>query len=114
PFVHVSCNARPGHLKPKLEQFAVDAWRTPKLVLRAHLPDQRAQLRVDLRAPSLWARPPTPVAAKADPLQPPQRLRFDNCSELQDRWKPSIHRDEEPAVVVGRLSSPPPPTPHDD
>jgi len=28
--------------KPKLEQFAVDAWRTPKLVLRAHLPDQRA------------------------------------------------------------------------
>src|SRR6202021_2514374 len=114
PFVHVSCNARPGHLKPKLEQFAVDAWRPPKLVLRAHLPDQRAQLRVDLRSPSLWARAPTPVAAKAGPMPPHQRLRLDNCNELQDRWKPSIHLDEEPAVVVARLSSTPDPTPQDD
>src|SRR6202162_1249839 len=114
PFDHVLGNARLRDLKPKLEQFAVDAWRTPKLVLRAHLPDQRAQLRVDLRSPSLWARPPTPVAAKAGPMPPHQRLRFDNCSELQDRWKPSIHLDEEPAVVVGRLSSTPHPTPQDD
>jgi hypothetical protein len=37
--------------KPKLEQFAVDAWRTPKLVLRAHLPDQRSQFHLDSRAP---------------------------------------------------------------
>jgi hypothetical protein len=33
--------------KPKLEQFAVDTRRTPKLVLRAHLPDQRAQFYLE-------------------------------------------------------------------
>src|SRR6202035_1605127 len=47
-------------------------------------------------------------------MPPHQRLRLDNCNELQDRWKPSIHLDEEPAVVVGRLSSTPHPAPQDD
>jgi hypothetical protein len=37
---------------PKLEQFAVNARRTPKQILQAHLPDQRAQFCLDLRAPS--------------------------------------------------------------
>ena len=52
--------------KPKLEQFAVNAWRTPKQILRARLPDQRAQVRFDLRAPSPPPRFPPPVA---DPMQ---------------------------------------------
>jgi hypothetical protein len=39
-------------LNPELEQFAVDARRAPKRVLDAHSPDQRAQVRFDLRAPS--------------------------------------------------------------
>ena len=34
--------------------------------------------------------------------------------DRQDRRKPSIHLDEEPAVVVGRLSSTPHPAPQDD
>jgi DNA invertase Pin-like site-specific DNA recombinase len=34
--------------KPELEQFAVDARCTPKQILRAHLPDQRAQFCLDL------------------------------------------------------------------
>src|ERR1700726_3489107 len=84
PFDHVLGNARLRDLKPKLEQFAVDAWRTPKLVLRAHLPDQRAQLRVDLRSPSLWARLPAPVAAKAGPMPTHERLGPDDCESLQD------------------------------
>jgi hypothetical protein len=29
-------------LKPKLEKFAVDAWRAAKRIFDAHLPDQRA------------------------------------------------------------------------
>jgi hypothetical protein len=39
---------------------------------------------------------------------------LDNRNDRQDRWKPSIHLDEEPAVVVGRLSSTPLPAPQDD
>jgi hypothetical protein len=39
-------------LKPKFEKFAVDAWRAPKRVFHAHLPDQRAQ------PASICGRPP--------------------------------------------------------
>src|SRR5258705_10990110 len=48
---------------PSFEQFAVNAWRTPKRIFDAHPPDQRAQLRFDLRSPSLWARLPKPGPA---------------------------------------------------
>src|SRR5712664_970811 len=43
-----------------------------------------------------------------------QRLRLDNRYDLQDRWKPSIHLDQEPAVVDGRLRSTPHPALQDD
>src|SRR5258705_5769277 len=47
-------------------------------------------------------------------MPPHQRFRLNNPNDLQDRWKPSIHLDEEPAVDVGRLSSTPHPAPQDD
>src|ERR1700733_11028412 len=84
PFGHVLGNARLHDLKPELEQFAVDARRTPKRILHAHPPDQLAQLRVDLRSPSQWARLPTPVATKAGPMPTHERLGPDDCENLQD------------------------------
>src|ERR1700737_2094697 len=84
PFDHVLGNARLRDLKPELEQFAVNAWRAPKRVFDAHPPDQRAQLRVDRRSPSLWARLPTPVAAKAGPVPTHKRLGPDDGENLQD------------------------------
>jgi len=87
---HVFGDARLRDLKPELEQFAVDARRAPKRVLDAHPPDQRTQIRFDLRAPSPGARLPTPVAAKAGPMPPHQRLRLDDCENVQNRRKPSI------------------------
>src|SRR5450631_1003808 len=74
PFDHVLGNARLRDLKPELEQFAVNARRTPKRIFEAHPPDQYAQFRVDLRSPSLWARLPTPVAAKAGLVPTHERL----------------------------------------
>jgi hypothetical protein len=71
-------------LKPELEQFAVNAWRAPKRVFDAHPQDQGAQLRVDLRSPSQWARLPTPVAAKTGPMPTHERLGPDDCENLQD------------------------------
>src|ERR1035441_6398512 len=41
-FDHVLGDARLRDLKPKLEQFAVDAWRAPKRIFDAHPPDQYA------------------------------------------------------------------------
>src|SRR3977135_3881957 len=87
---------------------------SPKQILRAHLSDQRAQFNLDSWAPSSPPRFPTPIATKAGPVPTHQRLRMDNRNDLQDRWKPSIHLDEEPAVVVGRLSATPHPAPQDD
>ena len=51
PFDHVLGDARLRDLKPKLEQFSVNAWCPPKRILDAHPADQSAQLRVDLRSP---------------------------------------------------------------
>src|ERR1700676_2223072 len=99
-FDHVLGDARLRDLKPELEQFAVDAWRAPKRIFDAHPPDQYPQLRVDLRSPSLWARLPTPVAAKAGPVPTHERLGPDDCENLQDFWKPAIQLDKEPAIMV--------------
>src|SRR5256884_2405212 len=83
-FDHVLGDARLCDLKPELEQFAVDARRAPKRIFDAHPPDQYAQLRIDRRSPSLWARLPTPVAAKSGPVPTPKRLRPDDGENLQD------------------------------
>lgn len=46
------------------------------------------------------ARFPTPVEAKAGTMPPHDGLRLDDREDLQDRRKPSIKLDKEPAVVV--------------
>src|SRR5450631_3519852 len=99
-FDHVLGDARLRDLNPELEQFAVDAWRAPKRIFDAHPPDQCAQLRFDLRPPSQWERLPTPVAAKAGPVPTHECLRPDDCENLQDRRKPAIQLDKEPAIMV--------------
>jgi hypothetical protein len=52
PLDHVFGDTRLRDLKTELEQLAVDAWRSPKWVLDAHPPDERAQFGLDLRPPS--------------------------------------------------------------
>src|ERR1700736_6056125 len=81
---HVLGDTRLRDLKPELEQFAVNAWRTPKGIFDAHPPDQYAQLYVDLWSPSLWSRLPTPVAAKAGSVPTHERLGPDDGENLQD------------------------------
>src|SRR5258706_9919905 len=68
--------------------------------MRGAPPDKRAQLGVDLRSSSLRARLPTPVAAKTGPVPSHERLGPDDCENLQDRWKPAIQLDKEPAIIV--------------
>src|SRR4030088_3498072 len=113
-FDHVLGDARLSQFKPELEQFAMDAWRAPKWIFDAHPPDQRAQLRVDLRSPSLWARLPTPVAAKAGPMPTNERLGPDDCENLQDCWKPPIQLYIDPAIMVGEPDATMQPAPQDN
>ncbi len=114
PFDHVPGDARLRDLKPKLEQFAVDAWRAPRRIFDAHSPDQDAQLRLDLRSPSPWARLPTPVAAKSGSVPTHERLGPDDCDNLQDCWKPAIQLDKEPAIMVREPNATTRPSPQDN
>jgi hypothetical protein len=68
-----------------------------RLVRHGH----HAQHRFDLRSPSQSARLPTPVATKAGPVPTHERLGPDDRKDLQDRWKPAIQLDKEPAIMVG-------------
>jgi hypothetical protein len=43
---------------------------------------------------------PTPIAAKADPMPPHQRLRLNDRDDPQNRRKPSIQLDKKPAIIV--------------
>jgi hypothetical protein len=94
-------DARLSDLEAELEQLATDARRSPQRICRAHLPDQRAQIRGDLRSASKGAGFLTPVLVETalhilgavvwvggmfaiyvclcpalGTLEPPQRLRL--------------------------------------
>jgi len=113
-FDHVLGDARLRDLKPELEQLPVNARRAPKRIFDAHPPDQRAQLRFDLRSPSQWARLPTPVATKTGPVPTHERLGPNDCENLQDWWEPAIQLDKEPAIIVREPDTAMQPTPQDN
>src|SRR5205809_8007467 len=87
--------ARLSDLKAKLEQLAMDARRSPQRIFRAHPPDQRAQIRVDLRSTSKGSGFPTPVPTEAGAMPADEGLRSDDSDGPEHRWKPSIQQDQE-------------------
>ena len=72
------------------------------------------KLRLDLRSPFPWARLPTPVAAKAGSVPTQERLRPDDCENLQDCWKPAIQLDKEQAIMVREPDATMRPAPQDN
>ena len=58
------------------------------------------QICINLWSAAPWARFPTPIAAKAGPMPPHERLRLNDLDDLQNRRKPSIQLDKEPAIAV--------------
>ena len=83
----------------------MDARRPPKRVFRAHPPDQRTQIRVDLRSTSKWAGFPTPVPTEAGSMPTYESLGPDDRDGLEDRWKPSIQHDQEKAIPIRELDA---------
>ena len=71
------------------------------------------------RSVSICGRPPrgvrfpTPIAAKASPLPPHQRLGLNDRDELQNRRKPSVQLDKEPAIIVCEPDAATHPAPQD-
>src|SRR6202042_3977424 len=59
------------------------------------------------------ARLPTPVGAKAGPVPTHECLGPDDRKNLQDRRKPAIQLDKEPAIIVREPDATMQPTPQD-
>src|SRR5207248_11653588 len=97
--------ARLSDLKAEFEQLAMDTRRAPQWIVNAHLPDQRAQVRVDLRSASKGAGFPSPISPEAGPMPAHQGLRPDDRDGLEDRWKPSIQHDQEQAIAIRELDT---------
>src|SRR6266446_303313 len=83
----------------------MDARGSPQRILRAHPPDQRAQIRGDLRSASKRAGFPTPVPTEAGPMPTDKGLRSDDRDGLKDGWKPSIQLDQEQAIPIRELDA---------
>ena len=81
---HVLRDAGLSDLKAELEQLAMDARRSPQRIVVAHPPDQRSQVRVDLRPASKGAGFPTPVPAEAGSVPSHEGLGADDCDDLED------------------------------
>jgi len=92
----------------------MDTRRASQRILDAHPPDQRTQIRINLRSPSPGARFPTPITVKAGPMPPNERLGSDDRENVQDQREPSIQPDKEPTIAVREPDSPLHLTPQDD
>jgi hypothetical protein len=96
---------QPGHgalreVEAELEQFGMDARRTPEGIRRGHAPDQSLDLRVDGRATSgRAARELGPVLAKASPLPPQDGVGSDDHEGLLPPGPDSGQPDPEKAIT---------------
>jgi hypothetical protein len=73
-FDHVLRDAGLSDLKAELQQLAMDARGAPQRIVNTHPPDQRTQIRGDLRSASKRAGFPTRVPAKTGPMPTHQGL----------------------------------------
>src|SRR6266567_3260281 len=91
--------------KAKFEQLAMDTGGAPQWIVSAHPPDQRTQVRVDLRSTSKGAGFPLPISPEAGPVPVHKGLRPDDRDGLEDRWEPSIQHDQEQAIPIRELDA---------
>jgi hypothetical protein len=80
-------------------------WRAPKHILNAHPPDQRLQVRIDLRPAAQGARFPAPIPAKAGTMPAHKCLGPDDRNSVEDSRKSTIQLDEEQAIAIGKVNT---------
>src|SRR2546430_14149004 len=102
---HVLRDTGLSDFKAEFEQLAMDTGGAPQWIVNAYLPDQRAQVRVDLRSASKGAGFPSPISPEAGPVPAHKGLRPDDRDSLEDRWKPSIQHDQEQAIPIRELDT---------
>ena len=75
----------------------------PQRIVNTHPPDQRAQIRGDLRSASKRAGFPTPVPAEAGPMPTHQGLGPDDCDRLAGPMGTIDVAGQEQAIPIRRV-----------
>src|SRR5215813_10066175 len=95
---HVLCNAGLADIDTKLEQFAVDAGRTPERVGYAHIPNQLTDLRRNPRPSAAPPGSPTPKRSKSSAVPANHGLGPDDCQCVYDSRNEAIQPNEHQSV----------------
>src|SRR5262249_36856588 len=88
---HVFGDRRLGDLKPKLEQFTMDARGAPQWVLLAHLLDEFAQLTANSGPSCPTARFPAPIGPKPCAMPTQDRVRLNDAGQTEQAWPEPSH-----------------------
>src|ERR1700751_3493301 len=89
---HVFCHGGLPNIDAKLEQFAVDPWRSPKRVSDAHVTNELANVRRCLWPATARSQFPAPISSEPSAVPADHRLRLENFQYwfLQFRAKACI------------------------
>jgi hypothetical protein len=96
---HVFGDRRLGDLKPKLEQFTMDAWGAPQWVLLALPLDDFAQLTANSGPPWPTARFPAPISPKSCSMPPQDRVRLNDAGQTEQARPPPGHPNHQGTVT---------------
>ncbi len=97
---HVFCHGGLPDIDAKLEQFAVDPWRSPKRVRDAHVANKLANVRRCLWPAAARSRFPAPIGSAPSAVPADHRLGLENFQRVQYSRSYAIERGKDKAVNV--------------
>ncbi len=97
---HVFCHGGLPDIDAKLEQFAVDPWRSPKRVRDAHVANKLANVRRCLWPAAARSRFPAPIGSEPSAVPADHRLGLENFQRVQYSRSYAIERGKDKAVNV--------------
>ena len=83
----------------------MNVWGAPERVCPAHLTNERAQLRRDLRSANRVARSPAPICSKPSAVPANDGLRPDNRNGAKDRGEPVIKPNKQKTIGIVEVRS---------
>src|SRR5260221_13309439 len=97
---HVFCHRGLPDIDAKLEQFAVDPWRSPKRVRDAQVANKLANVRRCLWPAAARSRFPAPIGSEPSAVPADHRLGLENFERVQYSRSYAIERGKHQAVNV--------------
>ena len=102
---HIPSDCRLSDLEAELEQFTMNVRGAPERICPAHLTNERAQLRRDLRSANMVARSPAPICSKPSAMPANDGLRPDNRNRAKDGREPVIKPNKQKTIGVVEVRS---------